>query len=155
MGRLYAPVPGLPPVQAHLERMPRVQRCPTIASAPLRGRTRHRANTEGIGAAPSAGVNRRELPSLYLSANENENRPSTSGIFFRWYQNAWHAPNDERHRNRTHGTKRSSCCGVPLSDVWAMRRSRSSRRWMRCLIAMAECPLRRASSGPEIPSSLN
>jgi len=88
MGRLYAPVPGLPPVQAHLERMPRVQRCPTIASAPLRGRTRHRANTEGIGVAPSAGVNRRELPSLYLSANENENRPGTSGIFFRWYQNA-------------------------------------------------------------------
>ena len=40
-------------------------------------------NTEGIGAALSAGVNRRELPSLYLSANENENRPGTSGIFFR------------------------------------------------------------------------
>jgi hypothetical protein len=42
-------------------------------------------NTEGIGGALSAGVNRQELPSLYLSANENENRPGTSEIFLYWY----------------------------------------------------------------------
>ena len=42
-------------------------------------------NTEGIDCALSAGVNWRELPSLYLSASENENRPGTSEIFFRWY----------------------------------------------------------------------
>ena len=55
----------------------------------------------------------------------------------------------------THGRKRLSCSGVPLPDVWAMRRSRSSRRWMRCRIATTEWPLRRASSGQEMPSSLN
>ena len=42
-------------------------------------------NTEGIDCALSAGVNWRELPSLYLSANENENRPGTSEIFLYWY----------------------------------------------------------------------
>jgi hypothetical protein len=48
-------------------------------------------NTEGIGCALSAGVNRRELPSLYLSANENENRPGTSEIFLYWYVVAMNA----------------------------------------------------------------
>jgi hypothetical protein len=39
----------------------------------------------------SAGVNRRELPSLYLSANENENRPGTTEIFLYWYVVAMNA----------------------------------------------------------------
>jgi hypothetical protein len=47
----------------------------------LAGRTRHRANHRRNRCRLSAGVNRRELPSLYLSANENENRPGTSEIF--------------------------------------------------------------------------
>jgi hypothetical protein len=38
---------------------------PQSRPSPLAGRTRHRANTEAIGAALSAGVNRRELPSHY------------------------------------------------------------------------------------------
>ena len=64
-------------------------------------------------------------------------------------------PNTHARSNTTHGRKRLSCWGVPVSDVWAMRRSRSSKRWMRCRIATAEWPLRRASSGQETPSSLN
>ena len=48
-------------------------------------------NTEGIGCALSAGVNLRELPSLYLSVNENENRPGTSEIFLYWYAVAMNA----------------------------------------------------------------
>jgi hypothetical protein len=60
-------------------------------------------NIEGIGGALSAGVNRRELPSLYLSANGNENRPGTSEIFCRWYSNAGHRLNNllpKQHRSR-------------------------------------------------------
>jgi len=34
------------PVQAHLERSLRVQRCPTIASAPGAGRTRRKADDQ-------------------------------------------------------------------------------------------------------------
>src|SRR5271156_4599530 len=64
---------------------------PQSRPPPLAGGTRHRANTEGIGAALSAGVNRRELPSLYLSANEKENRPGTSEIFLYWYVVAMNA----------------------------------------------------------------
>jgi len=115
-------------------------------------------NTEGIGCALSAGVNRRELPSLYLSANENENRPGTSEIFLYWYvvaMNAYTLLRAHSQSDPIHGRKGLSCSGVPLSDVWAMRRSRSSRRWMRCRMATTEWPLRRASSGQEMPSSLN
>ena len=92
MGRLYASGAGLPPVQAHLERF-----APSTALSHNRVRPLKRAvrdterNTEGIGCALSAGVNRRELPSLYLSANENENRPGTSEIFLYWYVVAMNA----------------------------------------------------------------
>src|SRR5271156_6037151 len=66
LGRLYAPGPGLPPVQAHLERF-----APGTALSHNRVRPLQRAvrdterTTDGIGRALSAGVNRRELPSPY------------------------------------------------------------------------------------------
>jgi hypothetical protein len=42
------------------------------------GHTRNRASAQGTGWARSARGNfRRKLPLLYLSANENENRPGT------------------------------------------------------------------------------
>jgi len=81
-GRLYAPGPGLPPVQAHLERF-----APSTALSHNRVRPLQQAvrdterTTDGIGRVLSAGVNRRELPSLYLSANEKQNRPGTREIF--------------------------------------------------------------------------
>jgi hypothetical protein len=52
MGRLYAPGPGLPPVQAHLERSLRVQRCPTIASVPISGPYATQSETPKESVAP-------------------------------------------------------------------------------------------------------
>jgi|SRR5208283_1397438 len=54
----------------------------------LAGRTRYRAQHRRNQCGPVRGSYRRELPSLYLSANENQNRPGTSEIFCRWYSNA-------------------------------------------------------------------
>src|SRR5580658_6046083 len=63
--RLYAPVPGLFPVQAHLERSLRVQRCPPIASVPLlrAARDAKRRPMESA-AALSAGVTGENSPHL-------------------------------------------------------------------------------------------
>jgi hypothetical protein len=54
MGRLYAPGPGLPPVQAQLERSLLVQRCPIIASVPFRGSyaTQSRTSKESVVPCP-------------------------------------------------------------------------------------------------------
>ena len=62
-GRLYAPGAGLPPVQAHLERF-----APSTALSHNRVRPLQQAvrdterNTEGIGAALSAGVTGENSP---------------------------------------------------------------------------------------------
>jgi hypothetical protein len=54
------------PVQAHLERLPHLQRCPTIASVASDGPYATQGKSpKGFGRALSAGVNRRELPSPY------------------------------------------------------------------------------------------
>ena len=52
MGRLYAPGPGLPPVQAHLEHSLHVQRCPTIASVPSSGPYATQSETPKDSVAP-------------------------------------------------------------------------------------------------------
>ena len=54
------------PVHEHLERsLPMYSVVSQSRPSPLAGSTRRRAEHEGIGDALSAGVNRRELPSLY------------------------------------------------------------------------------------------
>ncbi len=75
---------------------------PPSRPSPSVGRTRLRAQHRRIGGALSAGVNRRELPSLYLSANGNENRPGTSEIFCQWYWNPGYRLNNllsKQHRS--------------------------------------------------------
>src|SRR5271155_68071 len=64
-------------VQAHLERALHVQRCPTIASVPLLRAVRDtERNSEGIGCALSAGVNRRELPSSIQRGKNGKTSPT-------------------------------------------------------------------------------
>ena len=128
---------------------------PQSRPSPLAGRTRHRANDRWNRCRPVRGSYRRELPSLYLSANEKQNRPGTGEIFLPLVPKYSPDRNPNARSITTHGRKRLSCWAVPSSDVWAIRRSRSSKRWMRCRIATTEWPLRRASSGQEMPSSLN
>src|SRR5271155_128591 len=69
-------------VQAHLERALHVQRCPTIASVPLLRAVRDtERNTEGIGCALSAGVNRRELPSSIQRGKNGKTSPTKCNFF--------------------------------------------------------------------------
>src|SRR5271155_2435496 len=76
-------------VQAHLERALHVQRCPTIASVPLLRAVRDtERNTEGIGCALSAGVNRRELPSSIQRGKNGKTSPAKCN-FFCFLQSWW------------------------------------------------------------------
>ena len=116
-------------------------------------------NTEGIGGALSAGVTGENSPHYTNQPTKNKNRPGTSENIFVGTRlperstKLWSL--DESPKGRISVGKRSSCFGCIRPMFGRCRRSLSSRRWIRCRMATAEWPLRRASSGQEMPSSLN
>ena len=148
------------PVQAQLEHLLRVQRCPTIASVAFYGphATQGERPKESVEPCP------RELTGGNSPHTTNQPRKmKTDRVPLKYFfSTARGCPQQSQlvdartvSRNQVHRENRFSCSGTPVPDFRAMRRSRSSIRWIRCRIATTEWPLRRASSGQEMPSILN
>jgi hypothetical protein len=130
---------------------------PSTALSPNRVRPLLRAArdakraTDGIGCALSAGVTGENSP-------HHTNQPrkmKTDRVLVKYFfaracarlQNGEGAEETVFEQIWVQREKRFSCSGViTVPGFAAMRRSRSSRRWMRWRIATTECPLRSASS---------
>jgi hypothetical protein len=102
--------------------------------------------TKGIGDALSAGVTGGNSP---LNTNQPRKR-KTDRMCTKTYPLLGRS-----RRKASYLTNRSNCFALVSAWCFATRRSFPITRWTRCRIAMAECPLLRASSGPVAPSSLN
>jgi hypothetical protein len=113
--------PGLPPIQAHLERSLRVQRCPTIASVPSSGSYATQSETPKESVAPCP----RELTGE--NSPHYTNQPAkikTDRVLSKYFllvpacvTNAYSLSNNPLRRNVIHGRKRFGCYDCTLIGV--------------------------------------